>query len=589
VLIQALAGAVACAAIAVLAGRLFPATPWGGLAAGLGAAAYGPLVFHDLEILPASLSATFLACGLLAAQATQSRAGAASAGVLLGLAVGFAPGLLIVAVAVIAWTLWGAVGRAAVGRATFLAAGVALVLAPILAWNLAKGGGASLATSAGVNTYIGNNAEATGSFFLPAGSGLDGTDLEGSSRREADRAAGATLSAGEASAYWRGRALAFVRGDPAAWVRLIAHKGMLTINHYEIPNHLNFYFVADRFSPFLRRLISFGVLFPLAGVGAIAAWTWTPDRTGSRRSPRGRRAGRGEESGTDPEVAPLRRGRLSMLACAMLALAVPVLFFVTGRYRLPAAPPLLVLAGGGVAWALDSLQARRVRTVLLGAGLAAVLALASWRTAVREGDYGFDHILLGSVQRRLGDLDAAILEFKLAEETGPARLDAGFRLAQALAERGNAAAARAALRRHLARHPDDGQAAAALAAFPEDAPLGPPVPLTEFEAGSERLIAGDLGAAGAALSRAIAADPVHARALANLAAVRDREGRRTETVSLLERAQRLQPRNPEILRSLAAALFKDGRRDRAEDAATKALQLAPDDGETQALLARIRR
>jgi len=569
VLIQALAGAAACGAIALLARRLFPATRWAGLSAGLAAAVYSPLVFHDLEILPASLSATCLAFGLLAAQRAESAAGAASAGALLGLAVGFAPGLLLVALAVVGWTVAGVDQGRAVGRATCLAAGLAVVLLPILGWNLAKGGGASLATSAGVNAYIGNNAEASGSFFLPAGSGLDGTDLEGSSRREAERAAGGVLSAGEASAHWRGRAIAFVRSNPGAWARLLAHKALLTINHYEIPNHLNFYFVADRFSPLLRRLMSFGILFPLAGLGAVAAWASA--QTGNAWD------------------RVVRRWQLCVIASALLALAVPVAFFVTGRYRLPAAPPLLVLAGGGVAWTLQCLRARTLRTPLLGLGLAAALAAGSWRTELREGDYAFDHVLLGSVQRRLGDLDAAILEFKLAEETGPARLDAGFRLAQALAERGNAAAASAALRRHLTRHPDDGQAAAALAAFPADAPPGPPVPQTDFESGTERLIAGDLGAAAAALSRAVAADPVHARALANLAAVRDREGKRSETVLLLERAHRLQPRNAELLRSLAAALFKDGRRAPAEAAAAQALALEPDDRETQALLARIRR
>jgi len=588
-LLQSLAGAVGCGAIAALAGRLFPGLRWAGLAAGLGAAAYGPLLFHDLEVLPASFSATFLAAGLLAAQGAASGAGAALAGALLGLAVGFAPGLLMVAVAALGWMVGGVGARPAVARGACLAAGLGLVLAPIVGWNLAKGGGTSLATSAGVNAFIGNNAEATGSFFLPAGSSLDGTDLEGSARREAERATGRPLTAGEASAHWRGRALAFVRSDPATWIRLLAHKTLLTVNHYEIPNHLNFYFVADRFAPLLRWLISFGVLFPLAGVGAVAAWASAPAGAAPRRSAGARSAARAPDLAAGRQAGAVRWGRLGLIACALLALAVPVLFFVTGRYRLPAAPPLLVLAGGGVAWGIASLRARSFHAPVVAVGLAVALTLASWRTAVREGDYAFDHLLLGSVQRRLGNLDAAILEFKLAEETGPARLDAGFRLAQALAERGNAAASRAALKRHLERHPEDTQAAAALAAFPEDAIVGMPVPRTDFEAGTERLIAGDLGAAAAALSRAIAADPVHARALANLAAVRDREGKRSETAALLERARRLQPRNPEILRSLAAALFKEGRRAAAEAEATRALELAPDDRETQELLARIRR
>ena len=64
-ILQSVVGSLACGAVAWTAGRAFrglPAVPW---LAGAGAALYGPLVFHDLEVLPASLAASLLAFGLL--------------------------------------------------------------------------------------------------------------------------------------------------------------------------------------------------------------------------------------------------------------------------------------------------------------------------------------------------------------------------------------------------------------------------------------------------------------------------------------------------------------------------------------------
>ena len=184
-------------------------------------------------------------------------------------------------------------------------------------------------------------------------------------------------------------------------------KGLLTINHYEIPNHLNFQFVADRFAGLLRALLPFWIVFPLAGLGAVVAWS--------------------------------RGGSLArfLSVAGATCLGVPVLFFVTARYRLPAFPFLLVLAGGGAAWLVAQVQARAWRWVVGGAGLTILLLLPTRLHLVREGDFAFDHLILGEVHRQLGNLDEAVLEFKLARETGLPTSDASYRLATVLEERGN--------------------------------------------------------------------------------------------------------------------------------------------------------
>ena len=65
VLLQALIGSLACGAIARIAELVFPDLPAAPWIAGMAAALYGPLVFHDAEILPASLAASLLAFALL--------------------------------------------------------------------------------------------------------------------------------------------------------------------------------------------------------------------------------------------------------------------------------------------------------------------------------------------------------------------------------------------------------------------------------------------------------------------------------------------------------------------------------------------
>jgi tetratricopeptide (TPR) repeat protein len=561
--VQTVLGSLGCAAVAALAGRCFPhraGAPW---LAGAAAALYGPMAFHDLEVLPTSPAVALLSGGLLLAATARGPGGALAAGLLLGAASGFAPSLLcavIAAAAVLALPEAG--GRPRPAPAAALLLGAALAVAPIALHNLRSGDRVLLASNAGVNLFVGNHPSATGSFVLPPGSGLDGTRLEASAREEAERAAGRPLRPSEVSAHWAGRALAWAASDPAGWLRLLGRKIALTVNHHEIPNHLNLRFVVDRFAAPLRFTLPFWAVWALAGPGFLAA-----------------ARARGEA----------RRPAQLVLAAAAATLAVPVVFFVTGRYRVPAAPPLLVLAAGGVT-SLAAIAGRRSwGRLLAGVALVAGMGLATRASLVREGDYSFDHVLLGAAYRTLGDLDAAVIEFKLAEETGPARLDAAWRLAQVLEARGNRRVAAAALRRHLARHPGDAGAQAALEALARlgDDPSAPPIPSTDFEAGLDRAGRGEWAAAAALLERAVDRDPEHAAALSALGIVRERQGDLDAAVRLLERAASLQAGNPAIWKNLAAAYAKAGRPADARRAAAAALELAPDDPDARALATRL--
>src|SRR6185369_12215986 len=93
--------------------------------------------------------------------------------------------------------------------------GTALALLPVALRNAWVGGEPLPTTSqGGVNFYIGNNAQADGT-YRPI---VPGKQIPALERREPARLAeqilGRRLSAGEVSRYWFGRALAWARANP---------------------------------------------------------------------------------------------------------------------------------------------------------------------------------------------------------------------------------------------------------------------------------------------------------------------------------------------------------------------------------------
>jgi di/tricarboxylate transporter len=134
----------------------------------------------------------------------------------------------------------------------------------------------------------------------------------------AQQALGRLLSPGEVSAYWRNRALSFIKNHPKAWLGLLWKKWLLTWNVRELEDTDDFY-VYQEWSPLLRQLglFHFGILAPLAAFGVVV--------TASRRK----------------ELWPL------YLMIATLALSLTV-FYVFGRYRFSLVPLLILFASAGI-------------------------------------------------------------------------------------------------------------------------------------------------------------------------------------------------------------------------------------------------
>jgi tetratricopeptide (TPR) repeat protein len=417
-------------------------------------------------------------------------------------------------------------------RAGALLLGVALALAPV-AWRNGRVGGDYLPTTSqgGVNFYIGNNARADGTYrpIVPGKQTPWFERLE--PLRIARQESGRPLSPGEASRFWLGKALRWAAAHPGDWLRLQLAKLAMFWSWYEWPDAVDYYFVRGLSPVFRLPLLEFGGATLLAAAGLLFL-------------ARGHRRAVARMVHTRPAAEPEKCG----LAPALLFLAAwtlsTVAFFLFSRYRLPAVPPLLLLAGLPVA--------------------AVPRAFAAWRAA-RLADAGRGAFLSRRPVLSLAVLCALLIAaFALPRAAGYApRLDlVHYNLGRLEAEAGHAAAARGHYQEVVALDPGNflawlnlGSMAArerdwdgALACFGRAAALAPDSDDAQSNLGGVLLALGRLDEAGAHLDRALALDADNPQALQNAALLRLRRGDRAGAAALNRRLLALQPANPAALR-----------------------------------------
>ena len=329
-IVQAAMGAVSCGLLAVAGGGFFSRAA--GVVTGGLVALYGPAIFFDGLIQKATLGLLLMSV-LLCLLAWMGRGvtvraravGALALGVVLGILALTREQALLFGVVVLAWFVvegvWARVAplRLAVPPLLFLL-GMVLVLGAVGWRNYVFGGEVALTTvQAGPNFYIGNHDGATGR-YVPLRRGHESPPFERADATAlAESATGRPLTSGEVSAYWSGQAWEFILSHPGRWLRLLGYKWMLVWNSYEIPDTESYTLYAELswLLSMCGRLNHFGVLCPLAAVGA---------------------------------VATLRRWRrlwVLYVLIGMVAFGVAV-FYVFGRYRYPLVPLLAMFAGAGL-------------------------------------------------------------------------------------------------------------------------------------------------------------------------------------------------------------------------------------------------
>ncbi len=366
--------------------------------AGLGAALYGMLVYFDGELLVETLFIPLL-LGSIYTYARLRAHPRSSALILPGLLLGLAAitrpsALILIPVFLFDQLLLKGSGGVALSRRLFRAftwtAAVFLPILPVTWHNVYQGGDFVLiASSGGVNFYIGNNPQSDGmhSHFPDWGSNWDVPYAS----MQAYKAAGRILSPSEVSDYYFREGWRFITERPAEAAKLLMRKFAAFWSSTEISNNRDLYFFVTetRILPYLR-LIGFGFLGPLGLLGWTLAWR-------NKRLP--------------PWF-------LSILPVYMLGV---IAFFVTARFRLPVIPLLWICAAAAMVELFSRTKPLFNRKRLLNLVLLAGFAVFVNNNPVEiyRGNLPHSHFSLGNAFLKAGDYAQAKKAYRYALEADP--------------------------------------------------------------------------------------------------------------------------------------------------------------------------
>ncbi len=330
-LLMACAGAGSGLLVWWIGCRVF--SPRVGLVAGLMLSAYGPFLFFNTQLLPAGL-AVFLNLVALALWLRCVDQPGWHRWLLFGLAVGAATTtvpnsgvMLVIAIFALTVTMirrktW----RRSLVACLLAVAGTAIPVGLVTIRNyVVSREFVAISTNGGINFYIGNNPESDRTVAIRPGAEW---------MRLARQSYGDTMpTRAEQSIYFLRRGLAYAIDKPFDFAAGLGEKALRVVNAREIPRNVDPYVYRD-FSWLLAILMwkagpfafPFGLLAPLGVLGVVVSL-----RTSSQEQPQ-------------------RIGRFGLLAYVTLYTASIIIFFVSGRYRLPVAVALLLFAAAGLDW-----------------------------------------------------------------------------------------------------------------------------------------------------------------------------------------------------------------------------------------------
>ena len=324
-----------------------------GLLAAAGAALYGPFAFFEMKVLGTTLGLTLnlLTLALLVGAEKADLGGRPrlgrwlAAGLSIGVAAECIPGTILLA-PIYASYLGLRRGKAAV----VLLAGAFLATLPVLAHNLyVASDPLPLSGQGGLTFYQGNNPGARGLYSVAPGfSGSPGTQAA-EEQSIAERETGQSMRRSETSAHFLRKGLAFIATSPGAWLALEGRKLLALLGDYEASTEYSLYYEREQV-PWIRVL--FLPFAAIAGAGVTGMLLDTRERTASP----------------------------ALLLYTIYAAAIPLIFYVSGRYRLPLAPALLLYGASFVdRLRVEVREMGTLRPPLLRAGGAALaLALVSF-------------------------------------------------------------------------------------------------------------------------------------------------------------------------------------------------------------------
>lgn len=463
------------------------------LATGLVMALYKPAIFYTGVLLVPVLATALAATALFWAPRRRLLAGLAT-----GLA-GLAHPTILPGTALVAFVMAGTPrahssgapplrAREAVSfrwpdrrAVASLLVGIVLGIAPATVYNLVRTGDwVPISANTGINLYIGNGPEANGFYRAPFG--MRG-EVDPCGIAEAGRLAGEPLDAVEANRFWVDAAIEAAGQQPGRVAGLVAMKFWAALGAFEVPQIESFDF-EKRFSLLLRLPFLPGwIALLLLSAAALA-------------------------------VRPRDRLLWALLGGVLLTAAVMAIFFVTGRFRLPAHLFLALASGGAVAAILSGLTAAergRAAAVVILTGVAFV---PNWAGIQKDATFAQYHYRLGVIAEREDRDQDALEQYRASLAIDPNVARANINLGVLTARRGDLEQARRLLERGTRLDPRSARALLALGQIEE--------------------VEGDLGAAAGFYRQAWSVDSTFVRALESWMAAEYRMGdlERTRALAL---------------------------------------------------------
>jgi tetratricopeptide (TPR) repeat protein len=391
--VQAAMGALCCWMIQRITRRC--ATPLAGVIAGVLAAGYWPFIVFGGELLATTLVLLLqLALANLLLSVPTKGNNSLSHGIAPHQAVlaGVLVGLLIMTRAnaalllpLVAWWVWRIRGGRRWRPSVELVVAMLVTLSPYLVRNQILQG-SPMPFQGGWSFYQGSNPDADGTPYVRLGA--EWQRLESLAIR-----AGATEPAAR-GAYYLERSFQFIGDNPEKWAVLLYRKLRLFWHEHEVPVSADLR-TYEAHSRLWRVLPSgLGLLLPLALAGLLLG-------------------------------GGLKQADRRLLAGFVLVWLVSgLLFTVSARYRLPAAPFLIVFAGLGVTALVGVIRRREVRGCLVGAGGVVTGLIVAYTGVDTEA---VDHLrsewLLAHMHIRQGDYRAAEEALHAALARDPASAD----------------------------------------------------------------------------------------------------------------------------------------------------------------------
>jgi tetratricopeptide (TPR) repeat protein len=490
---------------------------------------------------------------------------ALAGGLAFGLYAVIRANVLLFAPVVLGWAWWLA-RRRRDGRSVGLtwgtfALGAAAVIAPVTIRNYVVAQDVVLvASNAGINLYVGNNEDATGRYSIipnlqELGVGDEWTCFDYPRIvHGVEQQTGRTMKHSEVSSWFAGKAFAYMRAHPGHVLKLMATKAALFWGPVEVPNNkVISYEKADSWT--LRYMPGFPVALGLAVFGLIQFVV-----RARKRLPQ-----------PAPETASLAPSARQIEVSVLIVLFVFVYFasylpfFVSGRYRIPVIPFLLLFGAYGLHQGGCLIARRQYRTEALWlALLVGLCAAASIRLIPYEPNAAHWHLVRATCYRLTDRPDLAITECRAAIRARPDQEKGHRRLADLLL-----------LQRNYAEAIEHYEQAAQLAPgrFDVQCNLG-----LAYSAG------GHLDRAVDHFRAALQIQPEMAEIHYRLATVLQRKGQGEDAIDHLRQAIELKPDYVQAHRKLAMALLSRREFDEATTQLRRLLDRHPNDPSVHNLL-----